>query len=308
MQPSDLAAAALREKLTLVDCGSADAFARAYIPGAVRLPQVDAPLVKSPADPTFVLPAESVTDLAARLGIGSDTRVVVYDGGQGWAAAYVWWALSYYGHRNVAVLDGGFPRWVESGGAVAVRPPQAAAAAVAAAAAAAAAAAPSPPSSTSSAAPSVFLAHPRRALYATADDVLEALHEASSGAGKGAGPAQLLDSRTVGEYVGTDPRNNARGGHIPGAVNVPHGTLLEADGRLKDPEALKKVFASAGVDLARPVITYCQMGMRGALALLALKEAGAKATVSNYDGSMREWLNDQRYPVAVPPPAAQAQA
>jgi thiosulfate/3-mercaptopyruvate sulfurtransferase len=286
LQPAELAELARRPSssghLRIIDCGSGEAFSRARVPGAVRLLS-EGPLVKESRAPTWIMDAQPFGALAAAMGVGSDSHVVVYDGGQGWAAAYVWWAFRYYGHGRVSVLDGGFPRWAESGaGRVAVRAdPQLDAV-------------PTPSS--------VFVPSPDGSLLATADDVLDILR------GEGGSP-QILDSRTQGEYLGTDLRGNARGGHVPGAINVPHGTLLNPDGSLKEPRALAEVFSSAGIDLSRPAVTYCQMGMRGALALLALRRAGAKAHLSNYDGSMREWLNAQdpaEYPVSTVPPVKSA--
>jgi thiosulfate/3-mercaptopyruvate sulfurtransferase len=114
--------------------------------------------------------------------------------------------------------------------------------------------------------------------------------------------AQLLDTRTPGEFEGSDLRGNARGGRPPGAVNVPHAQMLKPDGTLKSPAELRALFERAGLDLDRRVISYCQLGFRGALGCLALAQAGVEeAKLAVYDASMREWLNDETRAVEAGP-------
>jgi thiosulfate/3-mercaptopyruvate sulfurtransferase len=274
VRPADLPLGGAGAGTVLVDCGSPDAFLRAHIPGAVRL-AVEGPLVKDPATGgTHLLGGDDFGALAAAMGVGSDTPLIVYDGGVGWAAAYVAWAFHYYGLRDVAVLDGGWPAHIESGGRVGTRPRAPAEVAPA----------------------SVFVPSPRPGALATAGDVLDVV--------RGEAEGQVLDTRTAGEFSGADPRGNARGGHVPGALHVPHAALLTPSGTLKGREELRAVFEAARVDLSKPIITYCQMGMRGSLGLIALRAAGA-VDVVNYDGSMKEWLNDRsgQLPVETGPAA-----
>lgn len=266
IQPEQLPLGGGSAELRIIDCGSADAFQRAHVPGAVRL-AVEGPLIKHPGNSTHVMPPEMFQQLCAHMGIDNNSKVVCYDNGQGWASAYIWWGFHYYGHRHVSMLDGGWPEYVAAGGRISARATE-----------------PIMPTS-------VFVPSANTEVLTTASQVMEIIDTKNA-------DAQILDSRTPDEYVGHDRRGNARGGHVPGAINVPHGSLLTPEGRLKSKAELKQIFAKASIDLHKPVVTYCQMGMRGALAMLALKHAGAKE-VSNYDGSMKEWLNDATFPVEV---------
>lgn len=114
---------------------------------------------------------------------------------------------------------------------------------------------------------------------------------------------QLIDVRTAAEYEGLDVRGGAsRGGHVPGAVNVPWSEFLDpSSGSWRDAVGLQRVFQKAGVDYLRPSIVYCQSGMRATACVLALRAAGAPTLAANYEASMHEWLADESLPVVTGP-------
>jgi thiosulfate/3-mercaptopyruvate sulfurtransferase len=171
-------------------------------------------------------------------------------------AARLWWALNYYGHSRVAVLDGGWKKWTGEG-----RP-------------------------TTAEVPAVqltqFIAHRNGAIYRDADQVASRLHTAT----------RLVDLRSPEEFAGKSSRAS-RKGHIPGAVNVPRTALFAPDGTLLLPDDLRRKFTSAGVDDTTPdLITYCNAGVSASFGLLALLVAGWES-VAVYDGSWKDWGNDE---------------
>jgi thiosulfate/3-mercaptopyruvate sulfurtransferase len=104
------------------------------------------------------------------------------------------------------------------------------------------------------------------------------------------GSHSIVDARSPGRFAGeeAEPRPGLRGGHIPGSRNVYYRTLLNPDGTMKEPAALREVFVAAGVDLAKPVITTCGSGVTAAILSLALERIGVRDH-SLYDGSWAEW-------------------
>lgn len=199
-----------------------------------------------------------------QLGIDADTKVVVYDDVRFNRAARVWWLLRALGVRDVRLLNGGWRGWVDGGGEVsteasAIKPVQ-----------------------------SHITYQPDQ--HADKQRVLEAIKD------KG---AQIIDARSAGEYRGTDQRAK-RCGAMPGAVHLEWSDAIDANtGRFKSADELGRLLKDAGIDLARPSITYCQSGGRASVMAFTLELMGAK-DVRNYYKSWAEWGNADDTPVVQP--------
>jgi thiosulfate/3-mercaptopyruvate sulfurtransferase len=190
------------------------------------------------------------------LGIGDGSRIVVYDTPGLYSAARAWWMFRTMGYEDVVVLNGGLKKWQAEG-----RPVEDG---------------PAPPRQ-----PRHFTARFHAGLVRDKEDVARLLDS------KG---AQIVDARGAGRFKGADPEPRAglRSGHMPGALNVPFTTLLNAEGTLKAPAELAAVFQAAGVDTAKPIVTTCGSGVTAGVLALALAELG-RPDVAVYDGSWSEW-------------------
>jgi thiosulfate/3-mercaptopyruvate sulfurtransferase len=230
-----------------------------HIPGAVFF-DIDA--VADPANPLPHMAAPPAVFAAHMhaMGVGDDHQVIIYDGAGLFSAARVWWNFRLMGKINVAVLDGGLPKWVAEGRDISRQAP-----------------------AMFGAAP--FTAHPNPALICDVAQV-----QTSVQASVQTGAAQIVDARSPARFAGAEPepRPELRSGHIPAAKNVHYATLLNADGTMKDTPALKAVFDAAGVDTQTPIITTCGSGITAAIVMLALVRLG-NSDVSLYDGSWAEW-------------------
>jgi thiosulfate/3-mercaptopyruvate sulfurtransferase len=237
-------------------------FRAAHIPGAVFF---DIDGISDPAsDLPHMMPApEAFTTAMQGLGLADGDTVVVYDGGGVFSAPRAWWMLKAMGHDNVAVLDGGLPKWKAEGRAL--------------------------ESGAASPKPARFTAKPNPAIQRDFAAVKAAL-----------GHTQILDARSASRFTGAEaePRAGLKSGHMPGAVNVPWRSLLAPNNTLKDDHALLKLFAEKGVDMRAPIITTCGSGISAAIVMLALEKIGARQ-LSLYDGSWTEWGRQADAPVAV---------
>ncbi|HMQ33728.1 MAG TPA: sulfurtransferase [Chloroflexaceae bacterium] len=235
-----------------------------HIPGAVYLDWTRD--IVDLDDPVLVqvAPPEKIARVLGGLGIGDDSVVVAYDDWYSMYAGRLLWVLRYYGFERARVLNGGLVKWLAEG-----RPLTAEA--------------PTHP-------PAAFTPRPQPHLRKDADQVLAAL----------GGDALLIDARSPKEYRGEESRA-ARGGHIPGAVNVFYQGLLSPDDHTyASPEELRARFAAAGVNLGglgeREVVAYCNGGVSATPAALAFELAtGRRAAL--YDGSWNEWGNDEGRPL-----------
>lgn len=236
----------------------------AHVPGAVFVDWTRD--IVDPSDPVPMQVAAPGPFAAkmSELGIGDDALVVTYDDYDHIFAGRLAWALRYYGHEAVRVLDGGWARWLAEG-----RPKSSDA--------------PSP-------APAVFTARARPALRRTAGEMAAALGRAD---------VVLIDARPADQYTGAVTAA-ARAGHIPGAINVPYARLVDATtGRFLPSEHLARVFRDSGVDvdhLPREVIVYCNGGVSCTVPLNALRLLG-RDDVAVYDGSWNEWGQDPSLPI-----------
>lgn len=229
-------------------------YAAAHIPGA-RFFDIDEITDQRSALPHMAPPPEKFISRLRAMGIGDGHQVVIYDGSGLFSAARVWWTFRLMGKTDVAVLDGGLPKWRAEGREIEDMPP---------------------------------IVRDRHMTVSRQNhlvkDVTQVAHAAKLG------EAEIIDARGAPRFKGEvpEPRPGLRSGHIPGAKNVPYSTLLNADGTMKSPEALRATFEAAGVNLAKPAITSCGSGVTAAILSLALERIGHR-NHALYDGSWAEW-------------------
>ncbi|MGJ8603087.1 MAG: 3-mercaptopyruvate sulfurtransferase [Marivita sp.] len=234
-----------------------------HIPGA-RFFDIDDVSDNRSDLPHMAPPIEKFMSRMRALGVGDGHQVVVYDGMGLFSAARVWWLFKLMGQNDIAVLDGGFPKWVAEGRDVEDLPPM------------------------------IRDRHMtvRRQAHLVKDvtqvSAASKLHD-----------HEIIDARSAGRFQGQEPepRPGMRSGHIPGSKNVHYASLLNADQTLKLPEETRAIFEAAGVDLAKPAITTCGSGVTAAILSLAMARMG-KDDFSLYDGSWSEWGMFPTVPVA----------
>lgn len=230
-------------------------FNQEHIPGA-RFFDID-DLSDEKSDLPHMLPSSvKFASRIKKMGVGDGMRIVVYDTYGLFSAARVWWTFRAMGHRDVAVLNGGFKKWKAEGRPVEDMPATARTA-------------------------RHFTPHVNAELIRDLDDMKSYVDK---------GNMQIVDARPAGRFEGSEPepRPGLRGGHMPGARNVPSATILNADGTLKSREELIDLFKGAGIDPANPVVATCGSGVTAAMLALALAVAG-QTNAAVYDGSWAEW-------------------
>ncbi len=240
---------------------AATAYPGGHVPGAVYLSPVAIRVADRP--PTFLPTPQEFEALMAKLGIGDATRVVVYDERGGIYAARLWWILNYFGHPNVALMNGGWVKWTAEQRAVEQAAPMPAAAR--------------------------FTARPQPKWLATAADVVSAIDKPG---------VKIVDARTAAEIEGKDLRGIKRGGFVASSVPVYWEDLLDAQKRtFKPADELKQIYEGRGILASHEVIAYCQVGMRASVDLFALHLIGYDK-LRNYYGAWEEWGNREDLPVA----------
>ncbi|MHA6347460.1 3-mercaptopyruvate sulfurtransferase [Roseivivax sp. CAU 1761] len=238
-------------------------YAAAHIPGA-RFVDLDE-LSDARSDlPHMAPPVEKFMSRMRALGVGDGHQVVVYDGAGLFSAARLWWLFRLMGHADIAVLDGGFPKWQAEGRAVEDMPP---------------------------------VIRDRHMTVRRQAHMVRDVTQVS--AASKLGDHEIVDARSPGRFAGAEPepRPGMRAGHIPGSKNLHYARLLTGDGTLKAPAALRAEFEAAGVDLGKPAITTCGSGVTAAILSLAMERFG-KTDHSLYDGSWAEWGAFPTVPVA----------
>jgi len=237
-------------------------FLAGHIPGAAHF-DIDAIADKATSLPHMLPDEREFAAAAGALGLSADKTIVVYDGAGLFAAPRVWWTLSVFGAKDVRILDGGLPAWKREGH----------------------------PLETGDAHPSParFEAHLDTDRVRDFKAVASILTEDS---------ACVADARSAGRFAGTapEPHPGLPSGHMPGARNLPFDRLLDADGRIREPHAIRKAFADAGVDLDLPVVTTCGSGVTAAILVFGLALIG-KDDVALYDGSWTEWAQRDDAPI-----------
>ena len=235
----------------------------AHIPGA-RFFDIDEISDLRSELPHMVPPVDKFMSRMRALGVGDGHQIVVYDGTGLFSAARVWWLFKLMGHDDIAVLDGGLPKWQSEGREVEDLPP---------------------------------VIRDRHMMVRRQNHLVKDVTQVSAAAKLR--DHEILDARAPARFRGEvpEPRPGLRSGHIPGSKNVPFGTLLNPDQTMKSPEALRAAFESAGVDLSKPAITSCGSGVTAAILSRALTRLG-KTDHALYDGSWTEWGQFPTLPVA----------
>ena len=205
--------------------------------------------------PHMVPPVEKFMSKVRKLGVGDGHQIVIYDSHGLFSAARVWWLFKVMGQKNVAVLDGGLPKWLSEGRTVDSSPP---------------------------------LIRDRHMFVKYHDEMVKDVTQVSSASKLG--DYEILDARSAGRFRGEEPepRPGLRAGHIPGSKNIFYGDLLNEDGTLKSRDELVEHFKAKAVNLDKPVITSCGSGVTAAIINLALDRIG-KTDHALYDGSWTEW-------------------
>ncbi|MCX7566598.1 3-mercaptopyruvate sulfurtransferase [Sulfitobacter sp. F26169L] len=235
----------------------------AHIPGA-RFFDIDDISDGRSSLPHMAPPVEKFMSRLRAMGVGDGHQVVVYDGAGILSAPRVWWLFKLMGQENVAVLDGGLPKWLAEDRPTEDMPPI-----------------------------------PRdrhmtvRFQNNLVRDVTQVAHASKLGT------PQIVDARPAERFRGEapEPREGLRAGHIPKSRNVPFATLLNDDQTLKPVDEIRAVFEAAGIDLDEPVVTSCGSGVTAAILALALERIGHDDW-SLYDGSWSEWGMFPTVPVA----------
>ncbi|MEH6631981.1 MAG: 3-mercaptopyruvate sulfurtransferase [Halopseudomonas aestusnigri] len=198
-----------------------------------------------------------------KLGLGDGNRIIIYDQRGLFSAARVWWMFKLFGHKDVAVLDGGLPKWLQENRPVDDNKVY-------------------PGERHFSPRFNSFLVRDKAQLIKNLDTSKE----------------QVLDARAAGRFTGEtpEPRATLRSGHIPGSLSLPFTNLLNDEGVLKSIEDLRALYKKAGVDYSKPIVTSCGSGVTAAVLSLGLELTGHK-NISLYDGSWTEWGQEGETPV-----------
>ena len=214
--------------------------------------------------PHMVPPVEKFMSRMRAMGVGDGHQIVVYDGMGLFSAARVWWLFKLMGQNNIAVLDGGLPKWQSEGRPVEDLPP---------------------------------VIRDRHMTVRRQNQMVKDVTQVS--AASKLGDYEIIDARSPGRFRGEEPEPRAglRPGHIPGSKNVCFKDLLNADQTMKNPVEIRQIFEAAGVDFNKPAITTCGSGVTAAVLSLGLERIG-KTDHSLYDGSWSEWGMFPTVPVA----------
>ena len=243
-----------------------------HIPGAVLFDwreDLNHPLERD------ILSGEQLEQLFSASGIGPDTKIVLYGDFNNWFAAYAFWDLRYYGVKNIVLMNGGRKKWIDEDKPLTKDIPT------------------FPRTSYKASVPDESI----RVFYRQALD----LHQKPN--------VRLVDVRGPKEFTGEVlappeyPTEHAqRGGHIPGAVNIPWSQAVKEDGTFKSYDEIKKLYEDKGITANRDIITYCRIGERSSFSWFVLKYLLGYPNVRNYDGSWTEWGNLVRNPIEKPAP------
>ncbi|MEW5703233.1 MAG: 3-mercaptopyruvate sulfurtransferase [Pseudomonadota bacterium] len=242
-----------------------EAYRKRHIPGAVFFDIGEIADTGSPY-PNMLPSPEKFASRVGALGLGDGSRIIVYDAAGLVSVARVWWMFRVFGHRDVAVLDGGLPKWIREGRPVDDRPVE--------------------PNKRH------FTPRVNNFLVRNTEQVLANIES---------GREQLVDTRSAARYAGQVPeaRPGLRAGHIPKSINLPYPDILDPKEKtVLPPERLRQKFAEAGIDLSRPIVTSCGSGVTAGVVALGLYLLGIE-NVPVYDGSWSEWGSRDDLPIEI---------
>lgn len=245
--------------------GARDEYKKAHIPHALYIDWSSDIVDPDDAVEAQIAPAARFADILGKLGIGDQHLVVAYDAHPASQfATRLWWALNYYGHTEVVVLNGGFNKWKREHLPLSADVP--------------------------AFPPATFTPVVQPQLRATAADVLAALGQKDT---------TLIDARDSGQYTGAIVRGEGRRGHIPGAISLPREELIDAEtGTFRSNDELARIFSQAGVVPDKHVVAYCNGGVAATTVLFSLAMLGYPQ-LTNYDGSWNEWGTREDLPTEV---------
>ena len=240
----------MKKKDVVIVCATSEKGYKVHITGSVNVPYSS--LCDDKPVKNLIKPASDMAKLLGAKGVTPEKTIVVYDEGSGKYAGRMYWLLKYLGAPNVKMLDGNLIAWKAKRRPITGSPSKVAA--------------------------GTFTAKADASILANMDDVKNASGNSS---------VVLVDARTPAEFAGT-AKTELRKGHIPGAVNIDHTTLLDKKSLLKSNDALKPLFESKGVTKDKTIIAYCESSTRAGIVFLALKGLGYP-NVKVYDGAYLEW-------------------
>ena len=246
------------------DLDPREEYAKGHIPDAVFFDIGEIADTQSPY-PNMLPSPEKFTSRVSALGLGDGCRIVIYDAAGLISAARVWWMFRFFGHKDVAVLDGGLPKWIREGRAIDdahVTPDR-----------------------------RHFTARINNLLVRDRDQILANIDHRDE---------QIVDTRSAERYHGKvmETRPGLRTGHIPGSINLPYPDILDPKEKTLLPAGeLQRKFAEAGIDLKKPIVTSCGSGVTAGVVTLGLHLLGLE-DVPVYDGSWSEWGSRNDLPIA----------
>jgi thiosulfate/3-mercaptopyruvate sulfurtransferase len=257
-------------RLAEVDYDATANYNLGHIPGAVLYDwrkDMNDPLARD------VLSKQKLEELLGGSGVSRDTTIILYGDFNNWFAAFAYWIMKYYGIEKVVLMNGGRKKWIAEDKQVTREVP--------------------------SYSKTQFKASgPNEEIRTYMDYVKKSLDQRNR---------ILVDVRSPAEFTGEItappeyPNEHAqRGGHIPGAVNIPWSIAVKEDGTFKSAEELSKLYESKGVTPDKEVVTYCRIGERSSFTWFVLKYLLGYPKVKNYDGSWTEWGNMIRNPIQKP--------
>ena len=241
--------------------GAESEYLAGHIPGAVYIDWTADIIDPDDPVPVQVAPPKRFAEAMASRGIGDSTHVIAVDHAGGQFATRLWWALQYYGHSAVSVLDGGHLRWVDEGRPIA--------------------------EGSVKVDRKTFTPDVQPGWRVTAEELRDRL---------GSRAFQLIDARDAGQFTGTR-RRGPRAGHIPGAVHFPRDLVFRHHGGFAPLEQIDQALQVSGITSARPTIAYCNGGVAATVCLFHLYRLGSRE-LGVYDGSWNEWGSREELPIS----------